>query len=324
MNNILTWTFLAFISFIPIIIWGYLFSYFDDREFNKKRFFVWILAWALSVIPVLFLDDFITKTNFLFLNIFSFISQITWFSSLGWIFLSFASILLLLSIIPFISFFLFPNFREKLLIYVQNYFLFLLYFFIIWIFFYFLNSFFLHFEKLDFYFDSWLSFWNIIFNSFKLVIFYYLIIAILEELSKFFCFNYSKNLSINSVSEWVLYAIFIALWFSFVENILYFNSLYEKYAFGKQLVVTFFSRNIFSVFLHIICSSVFAYYFSLVYMKYKTNFNKEFIKVLLTWFLLSIFLHSIFDIFLTFDLTVFVFLYLIWWYFYLTYIFYRE
>lgn len=324
MWDIITLIILVLISFIPIVFWGYLFSYFDNEEFNKKRFFVWILAWAISVVPVLFLDDLISKTNIWFLNIFSSVYHINWVFSLFDLFLSFCIILFFLSIIPFLFFFLFPTSKEKLKIFIKKYFLFLAYLSIIWIFLYILNKFFQTFQNIDFNYEARLSFWEILFNSFKLVIFYYLIIAILEELSKFFCFNYSKNFSISSPKEWVLYAIFIALWFSFIENILYFSSLYEEFAFGKELIWSFFSRNIFSVFLHIICSSIFAYFFSKMYLKYKYNLNGEFIKILFLWFFLAILLHSLFNIFLTFDLTLFVFIYLVWWYFYLTYIFYGE
>lgn len=322
--DIFTWLILAFISLIPIIFWWYLFSYFDDKEFNKKRFFIWILAWSLSVIPVLFLDDFISKTNFLFLDIFSFVYKLNSIDSLWNLFISFGFILFFLSVIPFLFFFLFPNFIEKIKIYFKEFLIFFLYLWIVWILLYLINNLFWKFNNLDFSFDAWLNFWEVLFNSLKLVIFYYLIIAILEELSKFFCFNFSKNFSISSVKDWVLYAIFIALWFAFIENILYFSSLYEKFALWKELIWSFFSRNIFSVFLHVICSSVFAYYFSQVYLKYKYKINFEFIKILFIWFIFAILLHWIFNIFLTFDLAIFVFLYLIWWYFYLTYIFYSE
>jgi hypothetical protein len=166
------------------------------------------------------------------------------------------------------------------------------------------------------------EFWKIVFNSFYLVIFYYLIIWLLEELSKFFSFNFSKNFQIVSPREWVLFAIFTALGFSFLENILYFHTLFQSYWIWKQFLAVYFSRNLFSVFLHIICSSIFAYFFSLAYLKRDNTF--KYIKLLFWGFVLSVFFHSIFDIFLTFDFTFIIFLYFIWWYFYISSIFYRE
>ncbi len=324
LGDIISILMIIIISFIPILLWGYFFWYIDNDNFNKKRFFVWILAWSISVVPVLYLWDFISSLNLDILNIFSVIAS---FSDLSWVlkvFISFLSILFLLSILPYTIFYLTPVSKDKLKIFFYRFLIFSLYFLIFSFWFYFLNILFENIEFLQISTKAELSFWDVIFNSFKLVIFYYLLIAILEEISKFFFFSYSKPFSILSSKEGVIYAIFIALGFAFVENILYFKSLYENYWFWGELISTYFLRNIFSVFLHILCSSIFAYYFSILYLKFKNNFNFEFIKILFFWLVFSVFFHAIFDIFLTFDLTFFVFLYIIWWYFYLTYIFYKE
>ena len=39
-GDIITIIVLFFISLIPIVLWGYLFSYFDDSGVNRKRFLV--------------------------------------------------------------------------------------------------------------------------------------------------------------------------------------------------------------------------------------------------------------------------------------------
>jgi RsiW-degrading membrane proteinase PrsW (M82 family) len=324
MQNIFFGILLFFITLIPILFWGYLFSHFDNEPLNRKRFAVWILAWGISVVPVLYLEDFINSTNLFYINIFSLVSQINSFFDLFKIFLSFFSILFFISFIPFFIFSSISNINDKIKNFLKNYLVFMLYLTVFWLIFYFLD---LIFDKFDIFqksYDFWLSFWNVLFNSFKLVVFYYLIIAILEELSKFFCFNYSKLFSIIDVKKSVLYAIFVALGFAFFENMLYFKKLYELYWIWKDLVVVYFSRNIFSIVLHVLCSSVLAYYFSLVYLKFKEKLNLEFIKILFIWFLFAVILHSLFDIFLTFNLTFFIFIYLIWSYFYLTYIFYAD
>lgn len=323
-QNIFFIIILFFITLIPVVLWGYLFSYFDDESLNRKRFAVWILAWGISVIPVLYLEDFITSTNFLYLNIFSFVSQINSFFDLLKVFLSFFSILFLVSFIPFFIFSSVSNIGDKIKNFLRNYLVFMLYLTIFWLIFYFLDLIFDKFSIFQKSYDFWLSFWDVVFNSFKLVVFYYLVIAILEELSKFFCFNYSKLFSVNNIKQSVLYAIFVALWFAFFENMLYFKKLYELHWIWKDLVVVYFLRNIFSVVLHVLCSSVLAYYFSLVYLKFKERLNLEFIKMLFVWFFLAIVLHWLFDIFLTFNLTFFVFIYVIGAYFYLTYIFYKD
>lgn len=44
MTQIFLYILLAVISFFPIVIWAYAFSYIDDNQLNKKRFFVGILG----------------------------------------------------------------------------------------------------------------------------------------------------------------------------------------------------------------------------------------------------------------------------------------
>lgn len=311
---------ITIIAFIPISLWGYFFGYIDNNNFNKKRFFLGILAWWISVFPVLYLWDIIDSFSLDVLNIF----QSVYDFSLLEVFLSFLSLFLIFSIIPFFFFYSPPYSIKKFEIFIKRFLLFFLYFIIISLWFYLVNFLFNKFNLFSWDIDFTVSFWNIVFNSLKLIVFYYFIIWIIEEVSKFLFFSYDKNFLISKPKDWVIYAIFIALWFAFVENILYFQSLYENYWFWKELISTYFLRNIFSVFLHILCSWIFAYYFSIIYLKFREDYNLEFIKTLFIWFFLSFFFHAIFDIMLSFNMMFFVFLYIIWWYFYLTYIFYKD
>ncbi len=306
------------ITFIPISLWGYFFWYINNDILNKKRFFLWLFAWWLSVIPVLYLWDIAKEFSFYILNIFAQISNFSFINVL----LSFLSILIIFSLVPFFLFYSPPYTRQKFFIFLKRLLIFSLFFVVISIIFYLLNSIFNSFgdftkpleKNLD------ITFWDIAFNSLKLVIFYYLIIWVIEELSKFLFFSYDKTLNIFNSKDWIVYAIFVALWFSFIENILFFKSIYENFWFWKELISTYFLRNIFSVFLHILCSSIFAYFFSKMYLKYQDSYNKIYIKTLFIWFLLSFILHWLFDIFLSFSMMFFVFLYIIFWYFYFTYI----
>lgn len=324
LENIFLIFILGFVAFIPILLWGYFFGYIDSDTFNRKRFFMWILAWGISVFPVLFLWEIADSFSFQMMNIFWVVHDFAAEGSIFQVFLSFIVLFAFFSFIPFVLFYLTPISKEKLKLYCIRFWIFSFYFVLISFLFYLINSAFLNFDFLQIESDLSISFWDIVFNSVKLVIFYYLLIGILEELSKFLFFSYEKNFSLLSVKHWVISAIFIALGFAFIENILYFYSLYHTYWFGQQLMSTYFLRNIFSVFLHILCSSIFAYYFSKLYLSMKNQYNFYFIKTLLIWFFISFTLHALFDIFLTFDLMFFVFLYIIWGYFYLTYIFYKE
>ncbi|MDD5770123.1 MAG: hypothetical protein PHE25_04080, partial [Candidatus Gracilibacteria bacterium] len=196
LGNIFDIIILFFITLIPVVLWGYLFSFFDDNNENRKRFIVGIIAGIISVGPVLYLEDFINDTNFLYLNVFSSVAGLSNFLDVFKIFISFFSILFFVSIIPFLIFSSFSFGSEKIKTYCKNYLIFTIYLIFIGLAFYFFG---LIFDKLAIFdktYDFGLSFGNIVFNSFKLVIFYYIIIAILEELSKFFCFNYSQLFSL--------------------------------------------------------------------------------------------------------------------------------
>ena len=110
LETIFIYIFLFFISFFPIVIWAYSFSFIDDNPLNKKRFLVWILWWILSVIPILHIDKIMKILDFDYLNVFYFASKI-WnlFSSLEfWLSLS-----LFLFLVVLFSFFLWWFFKNR-------------------------------------------------------------------------------------------------------------------------------------------------------------------------------------------------------------------
>ena len=314
---------LVLISFIPIIIWGYLFSYLDDSNLNRSRFFLWIFAWWISVFPILYMPDILKEIDIGFLNIFDFVSNITWIFSIFSLIISLFLVFLILSFIPFLIFnlkFSFTKVKE----YIKTIFIFMIWIVLLWFVFYFLYLLSFLFPFLNTQINYQISFWDVLFNSILLVIFYYFLISFIEEISKFFCFKYSSSFSITSVKVWVLYAIFVALGFSFIENILYFKNLYINYWLSSELISSFFFRNIFSVVLHVFCSSIFAYYFSYAIVNSSKKIDMKFIKLIIIGFFISIIMHSIFNIFLTFNFLFIIFIYLIISYFYITNLFYRE
>lgn len=324
LENIWILSVISLISFFPILLWGYLFTYLDENEFNRARFLIGIFSWALCVLPVLYLWDFIENTGYNFLNIFEKLHALSGWQSFFEIFGSLFLLWFLFAAIPFIFLSGWQKIRQdykefgKIIVIFSG---------LLWgmsLIFYMLYGVFTQFPSINVSFDSWLNFSHIAFNSLLLVIFYYLTIACLEELSKFFSFQFSQKFEITQITQWVLYAIFIALGFSFFENILYFYSMYQKMWLGKDLIVVYFSRNIFSLMLHVICSSILAYFFTKAYLEVKEKWNRTFIKIVAIGFFLSIFLHGLFNIFLTFDFTFIVFFYFIGGYFYLTSIFYHQ
>jgi RsiW-degrading membrane proteinase PrsW (M82 family) len=321
-SDIIIYIILAMISFFPIVIWAYIFSYIDDNAINKKRFFVWILWWALSVIPILYLDNILDVFNFQYINIFYYVSQIkSLFTSFEfWISLSlFMFIIVLFS---FLLWWFIAKYREISKIYLKNIFVFLLFILFLSFFVFIFN---ILFSAVNLSISNPISFWNIVFDSFKLVVFYYLLVSFIEETSKHFNFLQSSVLHIKSIKDWVLYAIFVALGFSLVENILYLYDYYTDYWLSGWLVQIYFMRSIFSVIVHVLCSSVVAYYFSRALLLYRErDLSLPYLRIFLYGLFISILLHLFFDVAITLGFSFIMFLYFIWGYLYVSSIFYKE
>lgn len=322
LENIFFYVILALISFFPIVIWAYIFSYIDDNPLNKKRFFVWVLWWAISVIPILYMDKILEIINVKYLNIFYFVSQIKWFLTSLEFWLSMAAFLLVIVFISFIFWWFISKFKNIFKIYLRNILVFLVFIWILSIVIFILN---LIFSKFDF--DIWetIYFWDIVFNSFKLIVFYYLLVAFIEESSKHFNFLQSSVLSIKSIKDWVLYAIFVALGFSLIENMLYLYNYYIVYWVNRELLSIYFYRSAFSVIVHVLSSSVVAYYFSKALLLYREkDLSLPYLKIFSFWLFVSILLHLVFDVALTMWFSLIMFIYFIWWYLYVSSIFYKE
>lgn len=58
------------ITFLPILIWGYIFSYLDNSPLGGRRFGLGIVAGAISVVPVLFMSDILDFLHLTAWNIF--------------------------------------------------------------------------------------------------------------------------------------------------------------------------------------------------------------------------------------------------------------
>ena len=322
LENIFIYIILAIISFFPIVIWAYIFSYIDDNPLNKKRFFIWVLWWALAVVPILHMDKILDILNFKYLNIFYFASEIKWLFTSFEFWLSLSLFLLLIVLFSFVLGWFIHKFKKIIRIYIKNILVFLAFIWILSIFVFIFN---IVFTNFDFIISDWVSFWNIIFNSFKLIVFYYLIVAFIEESSKHFNFLQSSALSIKSINDWVLYAIFIALWFSLIENMLYLYNYYIAYWVTSELIQIYFFRSLFSVIVHILTSSIVAYYFSKALLLYRDkDLSLPYLKIFSFWILVSIFLHLIFDVALTLGFSFIMFIYFIGAYLYVSSIFYKE
>ncbi len=321
-QNIFIYIILALISFFPIVIWAYIFSYIDDNPINKRRFFVGVVWWALSVVPILYMDKILEFLNFKYLNIFYFVSQIKWLFSSFEFWLSLSLFLLIIVGFSFLLWWFVSKIKEISKIYLKNILVFLVFIAILSFIIFLLN---LVFSKFDFAISGGVVFGDVIFNSFKLIVFYYLLVAFIEEASKHFNFLQSSVLQIKSIKDGVLYAIFVALGFSLIENMLYLYNFYMLKWLTGELVSIYFFRSAFSVIVHILSSSVVAYYFSRALLLYKDHdLSFSYLKIFSFWLVVSILLHLFFDVAVTMWFTFVMFIYFIWGYLYVSSIFYRE
>lgn len=322
MKELIIYLLIALISFFPIIIWAYVFSYIDNNSISRKRFLFWVLWWWISVLPILYFDKMIDFFDLKMINVFSFIYDIKDFLSSLEFWLSLSLFLFFIVLFSFFIWMVFTKNIKILKLYFKN--------ILVFLFFIFLSSLFLLFlsfllSYFDFKVDNYTSFWNIIFDTFKLIIFYYFIIAFIEESSKHFNFLQSSIFSIKSIKQWVSYGIYIALWFSFIENILYIYNFYEVYWLSSEMLKLYFFRSSFSIIVHIISSAVIAYYFSKAYLLYKDkDLSFPYLKTFLFWLVISILLHMIYDVSITLGFSFIMFIYFIWWYLYVSSIFYDE
>lgn len=322
LENIFIYIILASISFFPIVIWAYIFSYIDDNPLNKKRFFIGVIWWALAVVPILHMDKILEIINLKYLNVFYFASNIKWLLTILEFWLSMSLFLLIIVWFSFLFWWFISKFKEIWKIYLKNILVFLIFIWLLSLFSFLFN---IIFSKFDFPISESIFFWNIVFNSFKLIFFYYLIIAFIEESSKHFNFLQSSVLSIKSIKDWVLYAIFVALWFSLIENMLYLYNYYIVYWINSELLNIYFFRSVFSVIVHVLSSSVVAYYFSKALLLYRgRDLSLPYLKIFSFGILVSILLHLFFDVALTLGFTFVMFLYFIWGYLYVSSIFYKD
>lgn len=323
MSTIFIYILLALLSFVPIVIWAYSFSFIDNNPLNRKRFLFGTLAWILSVFPILNMERIIDFLQIKFLNAFWFAHEITdFFSSLKFA-LSLGFFLVVIAIFSFLFWWFIWNKLKIVKIYFKNLLVFIFCVLVLSSVLYLLNG--LNFLNFNIETKDSIGFWEIIFNTFKLIVFYYLIVAFIEESAKHFNFLQSSVLTIKSIKEWVLDAIFVALWFSFVENLLYLAQDYEQYWITFELVKTYFFRSTFSIIVHILSSSVIAYYFSKAIILYRNkDLSFPYLKLFFFGLIISILLHLTYDVSIQVWLTLVIFLYFIGGYLYVSSIFYKE
>jgi len=312
--DILSYSILGVSLFLPIVIWSYIFTFISESSFHRGIFFLGIIIGGFSVVPILYFDTFISAIWFPTFSIFgtlhsleSFVSYLTLFILLG-IFIVF--VIGLSRIAQMILFRFWSNFWKHLCLLLPFIALLLGVFFIIQLFFW-------SFPSLNIFISQGIYFEGYIFNSLQLVILYYLVVAFIEEASKYVWFLATSNKN-TAISHRTLGIIFVALGFAFIENILYMFSLSLQQGISGEVVKIAIFRSIFSTTLHVLCSVVIYQWLQ------QLQYTSRAIYTFMIFLIVSIVLHSTYDIFLTLWLTFVAFMYLIWGYFYIGNILYHQ
>ena len=188
---------IVIIAFLPILLWGYIFSYLDNSPLGGRRFGLGVIAGAISVVPVLFMNDILSFADLGNRNIFPLLVQGGNTEGL------LLSLLVVIGLIA-VSIFIFSLGIFSLHI-AQVWKTFLKNTGIIFC----IGIFFALFHLLLFSLDIFeiplanggITIAGIAFGTLKLVLFYYIVIAIIEEVSKHFSVLTSSLPAIDSVKK---------------------------------------------------------------------------------------------------------------------------
>ncbi|MCH2188292.1 PrsW family intramembrane metalloprotease [Candidatus Gracilibacteria bacterium] len=314
---------LGFISFLPIVVWAYVFSYIDDDPRNRKRFFMGIFGGVCAGLPILFFPLLLDRFNISGLNVFSYLSG---FSHIGETVYASTGLAIFIGFLGLVSciggFLLLKNFFQLQSLFFKNMSILVLLSFLLGLV---IFGFHTLFGRFDMSVESGIFLGEVFLNSFQLIILYYFVVAFIEEAGKHFNFLQSSMDQIRSPKSALLYAIFVALGFAFIENILYLFSVYKNMGWGMELLEVYFFRSVFSVFVHVICSSVVAYFFSRAFLAYPgQDFSLKYIKIFFSGILLALILHLLFDVALTLEWGFVLFFYFIGGYLAVARLFYSE
>lgn len=163
------------------------------------------------------------------------------------------------------------------------------------------------------------------FQSLLLVSIYYLWVAFIEESSKYNSFISVSESNVKSANIATLHAVYIALWFSFFENILYAFLFLDDFWWSLDTAGLMLMRGIFSIFVHIVASSFLAYFF----FEYFSWIHRQYMLIKKIFYLSGIMLmvigyHASYDVLLNYNADFILIMYFLLGYFWITKLIYSR
>lgn len=308
--SFLWFVFCAILLLLPLVFWMFLFLNFYEFWPTRKQFLFWIALWMAITLP--FFSD-ISGISFLFESLFLFLqtSNPLFF---GW----FHIILFLAIVLLWTIFFLFQREKRVFLKYIflsyVSLFLFSFVFFSCFLlFFFFQNT-----------ASQSIAYKILLFSTTGALFSYYLLVAGIEEISKFLSlhmFFWSKTRF--SLWEYLCFAGSISLGFAFFENIIYSYYFFQDVGYGQELYSFIFMRSIFSLSLHVLASFTFVLWGYVLHSSQKIlRFSVIFVFLFL--FSFSTWSHMFYDIWLHFGWNFIPVLYLFFLYVVMVYLSQKE
>jgi len=315
-QNILIVWISAWFLLLPLVFWLYIFTQFSYYPWQRFQFFGGIMS-GIIISVLLVGDNYFPGIN-IFYNLFEKLTYIQ--STYFWenVFIILAMVFLFFWILFFILQILFKknisSYKKYSISYIAA---------VVCIFLSLASIKLTHIILWDTGSQVIVRFQNLVFYTFASITWYYIIIALIEETTKFIAglWFYADKKSI-ALQQLFCISISVALWFSFCENILYVIYYIAWNGIDSSMLSLSFFRSIFAVNLHIFASILMVFSFSFVLLSQKIKMFKILLFFILS--ILAILSHSVYDLALTFGYPLVMFLYIIGIYLFVSYIFFRE
>lgn len=300
---------------IPLMFWMYICTSFPHARISRIQFIIWTIAGGVVTLPLIFHH---VPLLFHFTQlVFSPAWELSpWLSAL---FISFSTIFLSSLVVWTGIIILVSIFRRKIDVCVSLY-----VFSLAWICAVSVVLLFLSYilSRADFSIQASINLWYILIATSGGIILYYIMIALFEEYAKYlWSMGMTWAKQYRDIKVFLLVAVSVALWFSCLENILYFI-VSAQASFDWSLLMLAFWRSAFSLSVHMCSSLLVALWFW-----YLVSPGSGWIKKMSTFFLFAllwIFSHSFFDIALTYEKLGVVLLYFVILYIFISFISHRD
>lgn len=275
------------VSLIILNIWLWLFDNIFNFNENKKRIIIiTIIMWIISWLSIILYPKFAAFINYSSLDFTKLENIENHFMKIYWIFWAYLSIIAIS-----IKLILWKGRISKF--FITSFIIFSLLFFLSW------------------------YLWNKFLT--QTILLYYIFVGVWEEFIKFFLWvDFFEKYKISS-NDILVFTILSALWFAFIENIVYMiwgtseNNIISSIIGWWSILIT---RWIIWFLVHIIFTG--NIWLLALYWIIKNNIAK----MVSAWIIIWIWLHYLYDVLLQKQISIIIIFFFIFWYFWVSYLFY--